>query len=238
MNWYRVLSSAIDEALKRGHSVECWHNAGAQGLFENTPILDKVPEFKYGKPKIWEYTPSEDLVKLVKKNDVDVIVDTKPPDAKYEATWPVLSDRPYWVIMDAHSTLSALECKSEFQLLNCDLFASPTIWHIDQNCKMMTRDHTEMVNYIHKNRSFLGKSLEKQIKRIFPFQWNHEHSKYYKEHAVCVGTPSFDILQDIDEKEIRKRWNIPNKKPVVGLLASPFDVSEGDLSGDLYMGSN
>ena len=74
--------------------------------------------------------------------------------------------------------------------------------------------------------------------KTVPFQWNYDHAQYYKEHSICVGTPSFDILSDIEETTIRERWNIPNKKPVVGLFASPFDVSDGDLSGDLYMGSN
>lgn len=235
MNWYRVLSSAIDEALKRGHSVECWHNAGAQGLFENIPILDKVPEFKYGKPKIREYTPSEELINLVKKNDVDVIVDVNPPyNTKYQ-NWPALPKRPYWVVIDAHSTVSTLQCKNEIQLLNCDLFASPSTWHVDQNCKMMTRDHTEMINYMQKNRSIFGKPLEEQVIKMFTFRWNSYHGQYYKEHSICVGTPSFDIIPDIEEKEIRKRWNIPNKKPVVGLLSSAFDISS---ASDLYMGSN
>lgn len=238
MNWYRVLSSAIDEALKSGHHVECWHNAGAQGLFENTPVLDKVPKFKYGKPKIREYTPSEELVHLVKKNDVDVVVDVNPPYISEYQDWPALPKRPYWVVIDAHSTVSTLQCKNEIQLLNCDLFAAPTIWHVDQSCKMMTRDHMELINYIRKNRSFFGKPLEEQVIKMFPFQWNREHVQYYREHSVCVGTPSFDILPDIEEEEIRNRWNIPDKQPVVALFPSPFDMSMGDLFSDLFMGSS
>jgi len=238
MNWYRVLSSAIDEALKRGHSVECWHNAGAKGLFENTPVVGKVPKFKYGNPKIREYTPSEELVHLVKKNDVDIIVDVNPPYISKYQDWPALPKRPYWVVIDDHTTVSTLQCKNEIQLLNCDLFASPSTWHVNKSCKMMTRDHMELINYIRKNRSFFGKPLEEQVIKMFPFQWNRAHVQYYREHSVCVGTPSFDILADIEEKEIKKRWNIPENKPVVALLPSPFDMSLGYLSGDLYMGSN
>ena len=194
MNWYRMLSSAIDQALKRGHYVECWHNAGASELGELCPDLKRIPQFNYGKAKIIEYTPSEEIIKLVLKNEVDVVVDIVPPKREWMKNWPIFPDRPYWVILDGPATSSILQFKIEDQLMSCDLFALKSPSHISDCSKMMTFDPSDLIRRVHKHHRHGWLWFKREIEDGVSFRWDYKHDQYFKERAIPVGQPQLDIL--------------------------------------------
>ena len=227
MNWYRMLSSMIDEALRRGYHVECWHNAGASQLGELCSDIKKIPEFRNGKPKVIEYWQLEDFLKLVKDNKVDVIVDILPPDEKIMELWPEREHRPYWVMLDGPATSSVMNIRSRKQLVACDLLAMKSKAHIELCSEMKRQKSVSLINKIKNNSHIIGSVSEKTYKFILSGSWDDRADNYFQQHAVAVGQPQLDDLNLIDADEVRQQWGIPAGKRVLAYLPSPYRGGDG-----------
>lgn len=222
MNWYRVLSSAIEEALRRGHHVECWHDASARGLQDNIPATSRVPFFISGEPIIREYFDEEWLPERIQGKNVDVVVDCLPPPARTVKKWVEVSDRSRWVLLDAPPTDSIWNIGSEAQLAAIDLFAMQSEKHIQDSIVMMTQDRHELLAYIKKNAAMIGRHWINIVRDRFSFQWGPSHVEYFKKKAIVCGNTALDICSQIDAEAVRHRWDIPKGKKVVALLPCPY----------------
>lgn len=223
MNWYRVMSSAIDEALRRGYEVECWHNVVPRNLGDNFPNIPGVPVFKNGIPKIVEYNNLAELLRWIETCRVDVVVECYPPPNALMSLWPPEGKRPYWVMLDGPPCAPIIECNNERQLFACDLFAMQTKVSLENSINILTGDLNRLVEWARIQKKILGKYWEEYLLTRFGFQWQMKHGKYFLDRAVIVGNTALDISADLDADEIRKKFRIPKQRPVVTLLPCPFE---------------
>lgn len=223
MNWYRVLSSVIDEALRRGHVVECWHNLGAKNLKENCPNSQNVPSFSSGVPVIVDYEKPEEIIQLIEQRSPEMIVDLYPP--RYPEISQIKKCRsglPFWLIVDLPPSDSFLEIQSDSELYGCDAFA------------MCNQDYLEaVIRYGRQSKRALLSTLRAQASRIgvgpgefvgerFLYQYGERQEQYIRERSIIVGNASFDKYSNIDQNDVRGRYAIPGDKKVIILLPFPF----------------
>src|SRR5262249_14692909 len=78
-NYYRLLGPVVDEALRRGHVVECWHDwSRARGSVKEFP--DVAPPFRAGRPEVVTFSGAADLVERWRVDPPDAVVSIDPPD--------------------------------------------------------------------------------------------------------------------------------------------------------------
>src|SRR5262245_22068413 len=83
-NYYRLLGPVVDEALRRGHVVECWHDwGGARDSVKEFP--DVAPAFRSGAPEVMTFSGARDLVERWRADPPDVVVSIDPPDPEVHA---------------------------------------------------------------------------------------------------------------------------------------------------------
>lgn len=239
MNWYRLMAAVIDEALKCGHHVECWHNAGAKGLADNTPVLEKVPEFKYGTPKIIEYYSQGEFIQYLQEGQVDVCMDIMPLGRSFSALPKDLNC--YFVLLGTDGDCP--NCIEDYaQMRSCDLIVTETDWRLNVACEMMTQDNELIINKAMESLDGFSRRTSKifigQIKKYLLWQWSDRDVDYFKRHSVVTGIPSLDILHCINKEDVKKKYGIPDDKKIVVLLISPFDMSLGFFFAELYMKNN
>lgn len=222
MNWYRVMSSLIDEALHRGHHVECWHNRGAN-LKENTPTIKKLPFFLNGKPVIVEYDKPEDIIPLVSSRPIDIIIDLHPP--RYPEIRSVKRSnggKPLWILLDLPPSDCIMDIRNEEQLYACDKFIVCNEYYLENSIKMVTQDKEELLEHVNEKRELLGELAADWVKDSFMFQWTDQHVRYLRDNVLIAGNSAFDVINHIKPEEVRKKWGIENSSPVIALLPCPF----------------
>ncbi len=81
-NYYRPLGPVVEEALRRGYQVECWHD------YRDTPrdgkvseFPDLVPAFRAGSPTVHRFYGAADLAKKFRADSPDAVICLDPPDA-------------------------------------------------------------------------------------------------------------------------------------------------------------
>lgn len=235
MNWYRVSSALIDEALHRGWEVQCWHAKQPTtfpGQEQNILSREKVPVFKYGRPKIVEYEGGEGLRTLLKQSGADIVVDVDPQDLGLPNYIDGLTKKPLTVLMDGVSN-PRLQLSSV--LPKYDVYTTPSKWHTDETIRIRSRDQASFLRNARLNIDELGSPFYRFIEKFFEKSWSDDDILYYKTHTVVVGTPSLDDLELVDREEVREKWNIPHDAKVVGYLPSPYDYPLGFFWGDLNM---
>ena len=84
-NYYRPLGPVIEEALRRGHRVECWHDwAGPRRGGKGAEFPDEVPETLSGRFPIVPFGGAADLAERFRADPPDVIVSLDPPPTGLE----------------------------------------------------------------------------------------------------------------------------------------------------------
>jgi hypothetical protein len=79
-NYYRLLGPAIEEGLRRGWRVECWHDwSQPRRGGKASEFPDIVPPFRYGAPEIHSFQGLDDLAARLRTDSPDVIVALDPP---------------------------------------------------------------------------------------------------------------------------------------------------------------
>lgn len=84
-NYYRLLAPVIDEALRRGHQVECWHDwSHPRRGGKSYEFPDATPAFNKGAPEIRTFQGLADLGERFRADSPDVVIslDPPPPDVK------------------------------------------------------------------------------------------------------------------------------------------------------------
>ncbi|MFH0780863.1 MAG: hypothetical protein V2B20_02780 [Pseudomonadota bacterium] len=223
MNWYRVLSPLIDETIRRGHIVECWHQSGAKALGENCPNNEKVPEFEKGIPVIIDYEKPEDIVKLITQRNPDVVIDLYPPrysNSQWDGKiWP---NKPYWLLVDLPPSDCLLEIKNDSELYACDAFAVCNEYYLNASIKYGGQDKQKLLEYVLSHKDELGEGAAEWISNQYMYQLKEKQINYIKENSIIVGNSGFDGYGKIDKERVRKSFGISPTQRIVVLLPCPF----------------
>jgi len=210
MNYYRLMAPAIDAALSRGWHVECWHDIGTPMPMRplDFPSIETVPYFSNGAVTFREYQGIAELPSLMGKKLVDVVVNLIMPVNVRQENWPDKCDRSFYVCLEPTSTMDIfINMVHPEEVRQVDMFALTTPYRLEQCIQVM-----------------------KMIKRI-PF--TNQIEEEIRQKSVIVGWPQIDQLSLIDPKEVRHRWGIPEKQPVVVYLNWP-DASMHGLRQALF----
>jgi hypothetical protein len=248
MNWYRLLAPVIDEAMRRGNVVECWHNVGNKNLGSNVINIAKMPKFRYGSPSIRDYSGMKEFLKLVKSNNVDAIVDMFPPLAKdpdgnnsepqlLMKEWPPSGNRPYWIMLDALPGDCMITVRNEEQLFACDLFLLRSEFWLDFNVRSMSVDLSEHIQQALSDKTHSGRFHLEFMKQRQRFRWSSKHEKYFREHSQYIGYPMVDPYFSINPQEVRRSFGIPRDIPVVLHLPSPYGNGNMGIWEKMYSNS-
>ncbi len=85
-NYYRLLGPVVEEALRRGHAVECWHDwSGARRGGKASEFPDRTPAFRSGSPRVIGYRGPAELCLHWRRDPPDAVVSIDPPDAEIRA---------------------------------------------------------------------------------------------------------------------------------------------------------
>ncbi|MBD1835585.1 hypothetical protein H6F61_23590 [Cyanobacteria bacterium FACHB-472] len=203
MNCYRVMASAIDAALQRGWHVECWHDIGnpmpSRPL--DFPTVANAPTFRNGKVTFREYRGAAELVKLLRQKSVDAVVNLTTPLSVSVVDFPDRAQRPLYVLLEPSPCDWIFSIKHPEELKQVDLFALTTPYWIEQ-----------AVQY---------------LKELSPFPFTEEMEVEFRRKAISVGWPQIDQLSLINPASVRKKWKIPDGKPVVVYLNWPDHTDYG-----------
>ncbi len=80
-NYYRLLGPVVEEALSRGHAVECWHDrSGPRRGAKASEFPDSAPAFRSGSPRVLDYQGPVALAERWRLDPPDAVVSIDPPD--------------------------------------------------------------------------------------------------------------------------------------------------------------
>lgn len=197
------MASAIDAALQRGWHVECWHDIGTATLGRplDFPSVANAPAFRNGKVTFREYRGKSELIELLQRKPVDAVVNLLPPINSIVGELPDKPHRPLYVLLEPSPGDWFYHVKNPEELNQIDLFALTTLYWLEQNIQL--------------------------IREILPFPFTTEMEAKFRQKAIPVGWPQVDQLALIDPMEVRKKWGIPEGKPVVVYLNWPDHTGWG-----------
>lgn len=84
-NYYRVLGPVVEEALRRGYQVECWHDWSHPRRGKGYEFPDTVPAFPSGSPVVRAYYGGSDLAKQFGADLGGAVVCLDAPDPTVKA---------------------------------------------------------------------------------------------------------------------------------------------------------
>jgi hypothetical protein len=85
-NYYRLLGPVVEEALRRGDTVDCWHDwSGARRGGKASEFPDVAPVFRAGSPRVLGYQGVADLAERWRRDPPDAVVSIDPPDPALRA---------------------------------------------------------------------------------------------------------------------------------------------------------
>ncbi len=89
-NYYRLLGPVVEEALRRGHAVQCWHDwSGPRRGGKSYEFPDTAPAFRAGSPSALGYSSREELAERWRRDPPDAVVSIDPPDGDLRAATKV-----------------------------------------------------------------------------------------------------------------------------------------------------
>lgn len=203
-NNFRHYSPLIDEALVRGHSVECWHD-----YFSSTkdsekgylyPEIAKSPYAGGLDPNFLSrsfVSADEQNRAIVSREDIDVFVSLTPPEftldkasiKSFKGTWCMLMHGP-----DSFKELKSIKPEA-----------------IGRNCRRLFFPYTE---------NFFNEGL-----RFFKNHLNNGESYFSPELTDVhpIGCTMFGSkLEEIDQAAVRKKFGIPDGKNILIYLPYTF----------------
>lgn len=94
-NYYRPLGPIVEEALRRGYQVECWHDFGhARTGWKGSEFPDAVPEFRSGAPTVVRFEGLPELTERFHVDPPDAVICVDPPEPDVV---PVTKARWFWI---------------------------------------------------------------------------------------------------------------------------------------------
>lgn len=197
-NFYRLYAPVVDEALRQGWEVECWHDYsqarnGQKGY--NFPAVESAPRFVHGKPRFRTYYGSRELRGLLQQDSTDAVVSLT--SRSYELGDGAVSSSARWLMLQ--------HALSNFVAYGCEGFLS-----------------SDGVGLYSDHWAELGLDYFRERQLIRP--GNHTEEQIQKK-AVAVGFPEMEAAKLVNPGEVRRRLGIPPDRPVVVLL--PYSYGFG-----------
>jgi hypothetical protein len=84
-NYYRLLAPVVEEALRRGWQVDCWHDWSHPrrgGKASEFPDADATPSFRAGAPRVRRFNGAVDLAQQLATDAPDALISLDPPDPR------------------------------------------------------------------------------------------------------------------------------------------------------------
>jgi hypothetical protein len=220
LNWYRIVAPIIDEALKQGHQVECWHNRDPANWASNSPDLARMPAFQHGSPTVRDYSSDDELKQFFFKRPVDAAISIALPPKEWLPDMQASRQRPLYGVVSTPDTL--LNLLTESQMAACDVIALRSEYERES----AVLDHTAEVSNDLAMAERRTDSLKTKYVQLFRSRmehpWNSDLVNRFREKSALTGYPMLDAIQKIDKEAVRSRWKIPTGVPVVGLWAAPY----------------
>ncbi len=193
-SYYMVYGALIDEALRRGWDVECWHDMaqarhGRKGY--QFPDLDAVPSFRFGQPIVKTFIGPQALVQGLAAAGVSMVVSLQP--STFYLGKVAKPSNLCWIGLQHF--LDLFINGGLRGALSRDLLTVYTPWWVDWA-------HQYFVNqgYLQPGTS------EEQVFRL---------------RCRLVGFPVAEQREMIDPEQVRHRWRLPADRPVVLYLPFP-----------------
>ncbi|MEM6883890.1 MAG: hypothetical protein AAF571_02585 [Verrucomicrobiota bacterium] len=211
MNFYRLLAPVIEEALRRGWHVECWHDVSGerQHSQKECPQVEAIPTFKNGEPEVLDYENGpEGLQGLLDSGRADVAVTLVCQFLEdHQKDWQRVS-----------ATRVAL------------LEPTPADWfgNISHPSHLKKVDLYGLTNeYWREHDIFM---LHQCKSHLFGADEEAELRKKIK----LVGWPQSDQFQLIDKDSVRSAWGIPDNKKVCAYLNYPIVPMDYSVNGRFF----
>ena len=197
---YRLFAPVIDAGLARGWEVECWHDYSQSSVGlkgYQFPSIESVPALRNGRPVVRSYQGRAELRAWLTEMQTDAVVAGETADGAIGL--PLPTPRPLWVYQQYG--LDSIVGKSPESILACDLLAWYSRWW--HEC---AGAYYASEGLVPDRDAYLGEAAAR---------------------TVFVGLPELDAAPLVDRDEVRRRWGIPHKQPVVVLFPFPQGVGRG-----------
>lgn len=203
-NFYRYFTPVIKEALRRGYTVECWHNYFTQpkkGPKSFTfPYLEDSPNFSGHRVTKRIFNSDKELfAMLFADNSIDVVCSVNRPNGKsldrevkmFSFVWAVLMTGA-----DSFVEIGNFDCADHPRKIKEVFFLFSEYW-------------------LNKGVDFVNK--------FYPEKSYFLDNKYAR--CLAIGNPEYDIFKEIiDKEEVRRKYDIPSGKSILLYLPFPYDV--------------
>lgn len=193
-NEYRIYAPVIEVLLARRWEVECWHDYSQdQGGVKGYqfPSIESVPSFRNGTPAIKTFQGRDEIGAWLQGLHAEVVITARAAALKAPLPMP----RPFLVCQQYF--IDSLCWDGPDSLLAWDLLALYSPWWLGWATDYFARE---------------GLIAEGDRDAYF---------RRAEALATFVGLPEIDEGRMIDADEVRHRWGIPPRQPVVVLFPFP-----------------
>jgi len=189
INFYRLYGPIVDEALRQGWDVECWHDYGQAREGQkgyNFPAVESAPRFVSGAPRLRTYQGLPELRVLQHSTDAIVSLSPRPFEA---ATDTSRSPATWFMLQHALSNFTGY---------------GPAGFVNSDRVGLYSEHWTELALEFFREKHLVrpGDGTEQEIEK----------------KARAVGFPEMEAATLVDPREVRRRLGIPADKPVVVML--------------------
>jgi hypothetical protein len=126
-NYYRPLGPVVEEALRRGHPVECWHDwAQPRSGWKGSEFPDTTPAFRAGVPTVIRFHGLADLADRFRMDPPEAVISVDPPEPAVTA---VVKTRWFWL---QHSADLVLHPGAPQGLLEAEAVGMYSRWWVDK----------------------------------------------------------------------------------------------------------
>ena len=224
-NFYKYFSSIIEEGLKRGHTVECWHDYTQPRLGMKNylfPRIENSPFYNSGKKNLV-------FVKLKNEGDFEKLL-TKKKENNDDGYFIGLNQMNVELDKSLKEYLSGKWCIIMHGIDNFyELTSLPSV--NDFNYKI----------YIFVHSKYIFQFGFEWLKNNYPeksFYLQNEHTTIVPIGSTIIGNK--DKLSSIDRKNIRKNFDISDRKNIVLYLPFAADaklsIEENDAWWNAFAG--
>jgi hypothetical protein len=180
-NYYRPLGPVIEEALRRGHHVECWHDT-MRGRGKDVELPASVPSALPAGCRVRTFSGPDELLLRMEHDPPAAVVALDPPPAGASG-----GRKTRWLWLQYSTDI--LFFPTPAGVLASDVLATYSpYWGTKLAQRFAESD--------------AARDLEP---RTFP-----------------VGMPELDVVSRIDPDEVRRRFRLPPRRPVVLYLPFPL----------------
>ena len=199
-NYYRYFTPVIHEALRRGYTVECWHDYNAPRTGSKAfsfPDIQFIPGFPgLGRPQATVFKGPEDLGKKLRENNtIDVVVSIHP--LRFSLPHASLDEFPFtWVTLMIGPDNFFETPKLGFikKRRNKELFVVHSDTYAEKGKLFLKNFHPEFTDYLHPDRT----------------------------RVVVTGNAEFDAFRTIDPDAVRAKYGLPPGKEILLYLPFPY----------------